>query len=198
MNCNIVKDLIPLYIDRCCSKESALTVEEHMSRCSSCKELYKRMMLPCPTSQTPAPPTFASKLSQWKASILQSMLLFASFAMISAGVALEATTPIGPANGIWAVSMIIPATGLLLSLANWYFVRLYRNRKLFSTYSLLWTLGCTICGYVWSIFHYSIDFAVNENFPILFSYGIGIMLTTLFCALSKILSNQYAKMIGKE
>jgi hypothetical protein len=156
------------------------------------------MMLPCSTSQTPAPPTFPSKLSQWKASILQSVLLFASFAMIIAGVTLEAKTPIGPANGIWAVSMIIPATGLLLSLANWYFVRLYRSRKLFSTYSLLWTLGCTICGYLWSIFHYDVDSTTNENLPILFSYGIGILLTILFCALSKTLSNHYAKMIGKE
>ena len=28
MNCNIVKDLIPLYIDGCCSEESEKVVEE--------------------------------------------------------------------------------------------------------------------------------------------------------------------------
>lgn len=30
MNCDIVKDLIPLYIDGCCSEESKIAVKEHM------------------------------------------------------------------------------------------------------------------------------------------------------------------------
>ena len=38
MNCEIIKDLIPLYIDGCCSKESERAVEEHLSVCSECKK----------------------------------------------------------------------------------------------------------------------------------------------------------------
>lgn len=43
MECNVVKDLIPLYIDDCCSEESAKIVKEHMENCCSCKELYENM-----------------------------------------------------------------------------------------------------------------------------------------------------------
>lgn len=194
MECNIVKDLIPLYIDSCCSKESFLAVEDHIVHCASCKRLYESMNTPCGTPQVPSAPTTVSKLLGWKASILQSLLLFASFALITVGVALEARTPTGPSNGNWAVSLIIPATGLLLSLANWYFVKLYRSRKLFSNCSFLCTLGCTICAYIWSVCHYTADAVSAMTLP----YGIGIFLTSLFCILSKTLSNQYAKMLGKE
>ena len=195
MNCNIVKDLIPLYIDSCCSKESALTVEEHIIHCASCKELYDNMITPCATSEVPSAPMIIGKLNSWKASIMQSLLLFASFAMITVGVTLESKTPIGPANGNWAVSLIIPAAGLLLSLASWYFIRLYQNRKLFSSCAALTTLGFTICGYLWAGFHYSPEKALHN---MILPFGIGILLSALFCIMSKILSNRYAKMIGKE
>ena len=43
MNCNIVKDLIPLYIDGCCSEESEKVVEEHIGDCDDCKRLLEDM-----------------------------------------------------------------------------------------------------------------------------------------------------------
>ena len=46
MNCEIIKDLIPLYIDGCCSKESERAVEEHLSDCSECKKLFEEMKEP--------------------------------------------------------------------------------------------------------------------------------------------------------
>ncbi|MBQ8028037.1 MAG: zf-HC2 domain-containing protein, partial [Clostridia bacterium] len=46
MNCNIVKDLIPLYIDGCCSEESERVVEEHLEDCSECKKLFEEMKEP--------------------------------------------------------------------------------------------------------------------------------------------------------
>ena len=39
MNCDIIKDLIPLYIDECCSDESSKIVDEHIENCASCKRL---------------------------------------------------------------------------------------------------------------------------------------------------------------
>ena len=198
MNCNVIKDLIPLYIDHCCSKESATIVEEHMASCSSCRKYHSDMNAICETQTAYSVPTHMRRIDSWKASILQSLMLIASFAMITIGVAMEAKTPSGPLNGNWANALIIPATGLLISLTNWYFVRLYRSRKTFSICSVLWTLGCTLCGYIWSVFHYPTVLTFDTALGILLSYGIGILLTTLFCGLSKILSNQYAKMIGKE
>ena len=209
MNCNIVKDLIPLYIDGCCSEESEKVVEEHIKDCNECKKFYEDMNAPSDIFAVSKLPKTFSKLNDWKASVLQSVLLFISFSLITIGVALEARTPYGLTNGFWAFNIVIPSTGFMLSLANWYFVRIYKNKKSFSNYSLITTIAITICAYIWSIFHYEINFlelfAGNDFanileilWALLLLNGIGILLTIAFCALSKILSNQYAKMLGKE
>lgn len=209
MNCEIIKDLIPLYIDGCCSKESKEVIEEHITGCSDCKKLFEDMKSPSDIVEVSKAPKTFSKLNDWKASVLQSVLLFISFALITIGVALEAGTPSGIGNGFWALNLVIPATGFMLSLANWYFVRVYKNRKSFSNYSFVATLGITLCAYIWSGFHYEMDLFdlfAGTNFAemleilhaLLLLNGIGILLTIIFCSLSKILSSQYAKMLGKE
>lgn len=209
MNCNIVKDLIPLYIDGCCSEESEKVVEVHIRDCDDCKRLLEDMKSSSDIITVSESPKTFSKLNDWKASVLQSVLLFLSFALITFGVALEARTPSGIRNGFWALNLVIPATGFMLSLVNWYFIRVYKSRKRFSLLSLIATLGITLCAYIWTGFHYELN--VFELFSecdfvelldvmqgILFLNGPGIVLTIVFCTLSKILSNQYAKMLGKE
>lgn len=42
-NCNIVKDLIPLYIEELTTDESSIFVEEHINKCSECNEYYKKV-----------------------------------------------------------------------------------------------------------------------------------------------------------
>ncbi|HCL03944.1 MAG TPA: hypothetical protein DHW61_16315 [Lachnoclostridium phytofermentans] len=37
-SCDIVRDLIPLYLDNVCSQESRRFVEEHVEHCESCKK----------------------------------------------------------------------------------------------------------------------------------------------------------------
>ncbi len=41
--CNVIQDLLPLYIDDVCSEESKKAIEEHLSECSSCKKFYDTM-----------------------------------------------------------------------------------------------------------------------------------------------------------
>ncbi|MEO4053921.1 zf-HC2 domain-containing protein [Solibacillus sp. CAU 1738] len=43
MNCNIIKDLLPSYIDEVCSEETVEMVEEHIQYCEECKQTLKRM-----------------------------------------------------------------------------------------------------------------------------------------------------------
>ncbi len=209
MDCNIIKDLIPLCIDGCCSEESRKIVEEHMASCAECRKLFEDMKSPSAMVTVTEPPQSFSKLNDWKASVMQSILLFLSFGLITIGVALEARTPSGALNGFWASNLVIPATGFMLSLANWYFIRVYRSRKDFSNGSLMATLGVTLCAYVWAGIHYETnpfnvfvgkDFAeISKAWCALLSLnGIGIVLTIVFCALSKLLASQYAKMLGKE
>ena len=42
-NCNIIKDLLPLYTDGVCSKESCNLVEEHIKECSACRSELETM-----------------------------------------------------------------------------------------------------------------------------------------------------------
>ena len=42
-NCNIIKDLLPLYADGVCSKESCTLVEEHIKGCSACRSELETM-----------------------------------------------------------------------------------------------------------------------------------------------------------
>ena len=37
ISCEIIKDLLPLYFDGVCSKESMAMVEEHLAECDNCK-----------------------------------------------------------------------------------------------------------------------------------------------------------------
>lgn len=209
MNCNIIKDLIPLYIDSCCSEESKTIVEEHIENCDDCKKLFVNMKSPSDITTVSEPPKTFTKINDWKASVLQSVALFLSFLLITVGVALEAKTPSRIMNGFWASNLVIPSTGFMLSLANWYFIRVYKNKKFFSNCSFIVTLVITLCAYVWSGFHYEINLFelfhgnnVSESLEMLYALlllnGIGILLTVVFCVLSKTLSNKYAKMLGKE
>lgn len=210
MDCGVIKDLIPLYVDGCCCEESERIVKDHIAGCEECKKVLEDMKVPSDAvSVSSAPKTFR-KINDWKASVLQSVLLLISFGLITIGVALESQTSAeGFMNGYWAFNVVIPATGFMLSLTNWYFVRLYRTRKKFSDYSLIITLIITLCAVIWAAGHYELDFSgmladgnynsLFEMIPgILFLFKTGILLTAASLASSKILSNQYAKMLGKE
>lgn len=37
ISCEIIKDLLPLYLDGVCSNDSKVMVEEHLAECDSCK-----------------------------------------------------------------------------------------------------------------------------------------------------------------
>lgn len=41
--CEIIRDLLPLYIDDVCNKETKLAVENHLAECQKCREYYESM-----------------------------------------------------------------------------------------------------------------------------------------------------------
>lgn len=45
-SCNIIYDLLPLYIDGICSKDSTTLIEEHLKECPSCSAKYRAMKNP--------------------------------------------------------------------------------------------------------------------------------------------------------
>lgn len=54
MNCQIIRDLLPLYCDDVCSRESRQAVDQHLAGCPDCQAIYQGMgqektVLPFPT-----------------------------------------------------------------------------------------------------------------------------------------------------
>lgn len=41
--CEIVQDLLPLYVDGACSEASAAMIKEHLERCPECQEIYEKL-----------------------------------------------------------------------------------------------------------------------------------------------------------
>lgn len=41
--CDMIQDLLPLYLDGVCSEESKKAIEEHLAECSDCKAFYTTM-----------------------------------------------------------------------------------------------------------------------------------------------------------
>ncbi len=42
-SCNMVRDLLPLYIDEVCCEESRCFIEEHLKKCEECRNYYEDM-----------------------------------------------------------------------------------------------------------------------------------------------------------
>ncbi len=43
MECEVIQDLIPLYLDDCCSEKSRSLVEEHLRECDRCRKIIQKM-----------------------------------------------------------------------------------------------------------------------------------------------------------
>lgn len=206
MNCNIINDLIPLYIDGCCSDETSAEVKKHIEECHNCKTVFESMINNITKEETNFEIKKCTKINDWKASIMQSVLFLLSFLIITAGVYAEAG--VGSydwGNGLTAFNIVVPATGFMLSLTNWYFVKIYPSRKFFSWCSCILSVVITLGATVWCCFHYDVNLLelFNTSFIdsvefITFFFRIGIFLTAVFAVTSKVLSGLYAKMLGKE
>lgn len=195
MTCDVIKDLLILYSDGCCSDESRRIVEKHLKECADCRAALKEMEngaeIKESTSASPAPPM--KRVSIWKASLIQSAAMLVSFVALVIGVTLEAYTPTGAKNGRWAILLIIPVTAFLLGQVNWYFVRLYRSRRIFSVFCGLITLALAAVGYLWAFLHYGGFFDTSMSFL----WG-GVALSAVLSVISGMLSSAYAGMLGKE
>lgn len=51
INCDIIKDIIPLYIDGVCSKNSMQMVEDHIKECPACRDLMESCQNPAMTDE---------------------------------------------------------------------------------------------------------------------------------------------------
>ncbi|MDR1070377.1 MAG: zf-HC2 domain-containing protein [Gracilibacteraceae bacterium] len=52
MSCEIIKDLLPLYLDGVCSNDSKAAVEDHLLGCDKCQAELRAMQKPLPLDRT--------------------------------------------------------------------------------------------------------------------------------------------------
>lgn len=198
MKCEVIRDLIPLYIDGCLSDESIVLLEEHLEHCDACRALLELMHKAEPVKEEKMPVSSEGikGVSLWKASILQAILQLVSFLLIVIGVTMEASDN-AVENGFWATGLIVPATAFMLSLVNWYFVRLYRDRTRFFIATAVFDFILTCAGYIWAVVHYEFSFSESfTDFGLGFVYGIP--LSIVLCVLSAFFADKYGLLAGKE
>nr|WP_315020033.1 DUF3955 domain-containing protein [uncultured Aminipila sp.] len=106
LSCEVIKDLLPLYYDKVCSKDSSLLVEEHLADCPQCRDELQKLNMDL---ESPAIPNQEVKLmenisAKWKkdkrvsftrgsmlVSALAAIICFVSYNIIGAKILPDGT-----------------------------------------------------------------------------------------------------------
>ena len=91
VTCSIVEDLLPLYMDGCCSKDSQQAVVEHMKTCEKCRETYRHLQCDLPTIANETTDmrseeiarSLSKRIKKRKAAAAVFAVIFCLFAMLS-------------------------------------------------------------------------------------------------------------------
>ena len=81
MNCNIIKDLLPSYLDEICSEDSAKAVEEHLVHCEECQQYLQVMKQPTNTVQMKSEEVKAAKAPFKRINKKRRIQVFAAIAI---------------------------------------------------------------------------------------------------------------------
>ncbi|MDQ8738179.1 zf-HC2 domain-containing protein [Paenibacillus sp. LHD-38] len=96
MKCEVIKDLLPLYIDNVCSRESAELVEEHLAACGSCRSEWENMRSELRVPQNTVDMNrreshlLEAMSAYWSRSKLKSFLKGGVLASLSLGIVISA------------------------------------------------------------------------------------------------------------
>lgn len=204
MKCEIIRDLLPLYADECCSAETKAAVEEHINSCAECKNILESMTSHVESEKVIVPVVKGKNpVSLFRASVIQSIAMFLSFVILTVGVYFESASPYGEGNGSFAFALIVPTAGFMFSLVNWFFVRQYKSRFSFSVSSAAAGFGVTVVSALLMLFHYS-DYSFILNYISLggnvlqTAFVTGAILSLTLTAVSFFVSRLYATLVGKE
>lgn len=55
IRCGVIQDLLPLYVDSCCSEDSRQAVEQHLDTCPDCRAVLHEISSPLPPVEVSAP-----------------------------------------------------------------------------------------------------------------------------------------------
>ncbi|KOA21559.1 hypothetical protein CLHOM_00180 [Clostridium homopropionicum DSM 5847] len=75
MNCNIVRDLLPIYIDGLTSEETAIEIQEHLQGCVECNKLFEEMKCPIESINLEAENREINYLKKIKAKAVKKLVI---------------------------------------------------------------------------------------------------------------------------
>ena len=152
MKCEIIRDLLPLYIDNVCSEETEKEVEAHLDSCDACREIYGDMVQNV-IKDLPEPAVPEKKIYLGIRQKIGNMLICAILFIAVMGLAFGMIGEIGEhgwPQGIFAIAFFVPCTAFLLSMMNIFFWGTYPSRPWFCWVSgglavVLCLIGDLIC-----------------------------------------------------
>ena len=78
ISCEIIKDLLPLYLDSVCSNDSKAAIDEHLTACGNCKSELQVMQTSLPINRTEQNINEAEAVKRlskrWKKGMTKSLL----------------------------------------------------------------------------------------------------------------------------
>lgn len=115
--CNIIRDLLPLYVENMASSDTAAFVEEHLKNCEDCRKEYEGIKEPQPTQETSDAAPLLKLHRKMKVKKIQTIALTAVFLIalfVSAFAVLDAPIYLPYSEGI-VTSQQFGDKGMLLT-----------------------------------------------------------------------------------
>ena len=181
-NCQIVQDILPLYVDEVCSEESKKLVEGHVTGCADCAAVLRKLKnTDCETSlATERMEVVQNHAKKEKRKSFTVGMVFAGILMIPVIVCMIVNLATG--HGLSWFFIVLTALMVFASLVVVPLVA-YRNKG-------LWTLGCftasllimlaTICIYTKGHWFFVVAFSVLFGLAIFFMPAVACAIKTGF------------------
>lgn len=195
MNCEIIRDLLPLYVDGVCSKETSRETEKHLSECSCCRKIYEDMKRDVPTQAVPVRKVPAEKavylrIRRQLGNMLLCAILFIALVFLAFGIMNEIGNR-GWQQGLFAVAFVVPCAAFLLSMASIIVLAKISYRPWYPWVSAAITLSACIGGELYSLNHYRAEVPWQTLLP----YCAAIVL--IFTVLSFLIASLYSRFCRK-
>ncbi len=193
MNCEIIRDLLPLYVDKVCSEETEKEVEAHLDGCEQCRAIHRDMIRDM-VKEEPAVAVPEKTIYLGIRQKIGNMLICAILFIALMGLAFGMIGEIGEhgwPQGMFAVAFFIPCTAFLLSMMSIFFLGEYPSRPWFCW--IAGSLAALLCivGDGIALVHYQFP----DNWQDLIPYCVAI--AVVFGGLAFFVSKLYSRFCNR-
>ena len=118
LDCEVIRDLLPLYAEHMASPASTALVEEHLQECEACRAELEQMLQPVPVQPEPQPD---ASLKGIRTALRKKRILTAAAAVLAVLCAVAAGLLAGIVTGLLHIWLGIPPilAGILTQMTLW-------------------------------------------------------------------------------